>query len=226
MEKSLSGYKYLLILALLYMTVKLVTDVLIYKIVSIGFIVASASALIMPLWFFVGDVITEVYGYSIAKHLIWVALICQFIFAFTCYGFIHLPSPAGFPNQAAYIKLLGNLPKVATASFTAIFLGAFINVRLISKWKILLRGQYFWLRSLGATAIGELIFTITAYVIEFLGSIPLSKMAELIIVSYSIKLLINTIAVIPSSLIAGMLKRLESNNANLPTVDYDVPEAI
>jgi uncharacterized integral membrane protein (TIGR00697 family) len=107
----------------------------------------------MPLWFVLGDVIAEVYGYKAARHVIWMAIICQFIFALSCAILISFDSPDGWANQGAYNQVLGKLPRVAFASFFAIVSGAFINAYAISKWKILLHGKYFWLRSLGASAV-------------------------------------------------------------------------
>ena len=191
------------------MTIKLTTVVLIYKIITIGPFSASASTLVMPLWFVMGDVIAEVYGYKVARHVIWMAIICQFIFAFACASLIALHAPSGWPNQDAYNQVLGKLPRVALASFLAIMAGAFINVYAVSKWKILLKGKYFWLRSVGASTVGELVFTLIAYLTEFLGVIPLSKLLGLMTISYVIKLILNPILAIPSMFIALILKKLE-----------------
>lgn len=203
---------------MLYMTLKLVTVVLIYKIVSVGSFTATASTLIIPFWFFLGDIITEVYGYQVTKRLIWIALICQFIFAFICGGFVNLPSPPNWPNQAAYIQVLGKLPRVAIASFLAIIFGAFLNAYAITKWKILLRGKYFWLRCLGATAVGELVFTFVALVTEFWGVTSTSSILHLLAVSYGTKLLADPILIFPSSLLAAWLKKSEG----IDTFDYNI----
>jgi len=206
-------YKYLTFLSMLYMTIKLITVVLIYKIISIGSFSASASTIIMPLWFVIGDVIAEVYGYKVARQMIWIAIICQFLFAFVCAGMISFAAPLGWSHQEAYDQVLGKLPRVALASFLAIVVGAFANAYAISKWKILLRGKYFWLRSLGASAVGELIFTVVAYLIEFLGVVSLSQLLHLTIISYVVKLILNPILVLPSSFTAFVLKKFEGIDA-------------
>jgi uncharacterized integral membrane protein (TIGR00697 family) len=169
-------YKYLTFLSMLFMTIKLITVVLIYKIITIGPFSASASTLVIPIWFVMGDIIAEVYGYKIARRIIFIAIICQFIFAFVCGGLISLHAPFGWAHQQAYDQVLGKLPRVAFASFLAIMTGAIINVYAISKWKILLRGKYFWLRSLGASVIGELVFTVIAYSTEFFDVVPLPEL--------------------------------------------------
>lgn len=206
---QLQSYRYLSIIAMAYMTIKLITIVLIYKLCVIGPFVASASSLIIPLWFFLGDVIAEVYGYNAAQYLIWTAVILQLIFAFSCAGFIKAPSPDTFILQSAYDQVLGPFPKIAFASSLAILAGASLNAYAITKWKVLLRGKYFWLRSLGATFVGEAIFTVIAYVIEFAGVAPTLKIIHLIAISFAIKLLADPIAILPTALIASLLKKLE-----------------
>lgn len=218
MNLNFKPYKFLTPLSMLYMTLKLITVVLIYKIISIGPFSASASTLVMPLWFVMGDVIAEVYGYKVARQIIWLAIFCQFVFVFVCSALISCESPLGWMHQEAYLQVFGKLPRVALASFLAIVTGAFINAYAISKWKILLHGKYFWLRSLGASAIGELVFTIVAYVTEFLGVVPVSQLLQLMLISYVIKLILNPILVIPSFLLVNMLKRLE----NIDIYDFNI----
>lgn len=201
-------YKCLTLLAMLYMTIKLIMLILIYKVITIGPFLLPASTFEMPLWFMIGDIIAEVYGIKIAKNIIWMAIFCQFIFAFSASGLSSLHSP-DWINQKAYNQVIGNLPRVAVSSFLAIASSAFINAYAISKWKILLKGQYFWLRSLGASAIGELVFTIVAYASEFWGVATLSTLGHLIILGYLFKIAINSILVIPAMSITFILKKLE-----------------
>src|SRR5689334_13532676 len=98
-------YKYLNSLSMLYITVKLITLVLIYKIITIGPFSASASTLIMPFWFVMGDIIAEAYGYKIARHMIWMALTCQFLFALTCAGLTAIDAPVGWGSYDAYQQI-------------------------------------------------------------------------------------------------------------------------
>lgn len=206
-------YKCLTILTMLYMTVKLMTVVLIYKIILLGPLSATASTLIMPFWFFLGDIIAEVYGYKVSRHVIWMTLLCQFVFAFVCFGMTQLNSPPTWLYQEAYDQVFGKLPRVAVASFLAITFGAFLNAYILSKWKILLKGKYFWLRSLGASTIGEAIFTMIAYLTEFLGVVPLSTLIQLMTISFVVKILMGPILVIPASILARIIKKIEGVDA-------------
>ena len=202
-----------------YMTINITTVLLIYKIVNIAGFSASASTLIIPLWFITGDIIAEIYGYKTAKKLIWMTIFCQFIFAFICGFFSSQISPEILQNQKAYDEILARIPRVAFAGFLAIILGGIFNAYAISRWGILLKGKYFALRALGASSIGELIFTISAYLIEFTGIVSTSKLIELITISYLFKLILNLILVIPATIITKFIKHHE--NFSKDTKEYN-----
>lgn len=205
-------------LVMLYVTIKLTTCLLIYKLVSIGLFFASASAFIIPLWFFLGDIIAEVYGYEVSKKLIWITIIFQVIFAILCFGIIQHISPTDWPHQAAYDQVLGNLPRVVLSSIAGITTGAFVNAYVISRWKVLLLGKYFWLRSLGVSAIGEAVFTIVVYSGEFIGVAPVSDIIKMMTISYLIKLLVAPIFIFPTLIVANLIKKFE----NIDTYDYNI----
>jgi uncharacterized integral membrane protein (TIGR00697 family) len=207
--------KYLLALAMFYMTIKITTVLLIYKIITIGSFSPSASTIIIPLWFVTGDIIAEIYGYKTARNLIWMAILGQFIFAFLCWSFALVDSPDILQNQEAYEEILTRIPRVAFASFLAIALGGILNAYAINKWKILLHGKYFLLRSFGASAIGELTFTICAYMVKFAGITPISKIIELITISYIFKLIINPFLIIPAFVITKYIKSHETSLSNV-----------
>jgi uncharacterized PurR-regulated membrane protein YhhQ (DUF165 family) len=64
MNKKINFYSLLPFIAMAYLTLKLLSILLFYKIITVFSIKASAGTLVIPLWFLVGDVITEVYGYK------------------------------------------------------------------------------------------------------------------------------------------------------------------
>ena len=68
---------------MLFITVKITMLILVYKIVQIGPFSLVASTFVVPLWFILGDLITEVYGYRVAKNAIWGAssIVGEFVFA-------------------------------------------------------------------------------------------------------------------------------------------------
>ena len=145
-------YKYCTLIAMITTIILPCAAVVSYKTVAIGSSMICASSLLLPLWFVIGDITTEVYGYNISRKIFWSALLCYFIFTVFIVALINLPSPT---QRFAYSPIFDNLIYMVCSDIFAIIIGGFINTYLISKWKILIKGRYFWLRSIGASTIGE-----------------------------------------------------------------------
>ncbi len=91
----------------------------------------------------------------------------------------------------------------------AAFFGVFLNSYILTKWKILINGKYFWLRSLGSTLFGEAIFILTWGFLAFSGEFPIRELLQLMLVSYAYKAICNIITIFPSAILAFSLKKAE-----------------
>ncbi len=211
-----SQYKALTFLSMIYITLILAADVLIYKIVHLGSFTLTVGSLVTPFWFVMTDIIAEVYGYQVARRLIWSGIACGFLFTMICVTLIQLPSPEMWPHQPAYDQVLGKLWRVFIGSVLGVMIGAFINSYLITKWKILVKGKYFWLRSVGSSATGQLVFTAITLLYDLSGLLPFHQITQLILISFAIKLILTTLFAIPSTIIVYYLKKLE----NIDIYDY------
>lgn len=208
-KASTTQYKAFFFLAMIYITLILSADVLIYKIIHVGWLTMTVGSLVTPFWFMMTDIIAEVYGYQLTRRLIWAGIICGFVFMVICSSLIQLPSPFLWPYQSAYDQVLGKLPRVFLGSFLGIMAAAFANTYLLTKWKILVRGKYFWIRSIGSSAVGLLVFTIITLTYDLGGIVPISEIVEFISISCAIKFLIISILAAPSAIVAHYLKGLE-----------------
>ena len=72
--------KLLLLASMLYVTLMIICTVLVHKTIQLIGYPAPAAALLVPFWFLGGDIITEVYGLSIAKQCLWIGIFCQTVF--------------------------------------------------------------------------------------------------------------------------------------------------
>jgi uncharacterized integral membrane protein (TIGR00697 family) len=192
---------------MLYVTVKLIAILLLYRMVTVFGVTAAASTLIIPLWFLIGDCITEIYGHHTARKLVYMAALCQLLFGVLTWAFNFLDSADIGINQHSYIQVFNNLPRGAFASVAAIIAGGLINSWILSRWQAVLCGKYFIIRSLGASMIGELIFTICVYVMSFYGSTSYIMIIKLIWISYVIKIAVNLILSIPIAIIVDKIKQ-------------------
>ena len=67
-----------------------------------------------------GDVLTEVYGYSKARQVIWLGFLCNVIAVAAVWGGQILPAAPFWHGQEAYEQILGYTPRLLAASFAAI----------------------------------------------------------------------------------------------------------
>lgn len=199
------GYDYLVFIVMIYIAIDLSSMVFAYKIIEFGPIIGAASSLIFPLTYSIMDIIAEVYGYQIAKRIIWYGLICDFIFAILAFLISYIPSTDHL-QTVAYIQVLGMLLRAVAAQSAGVLLGAFINIYLISKWKIMTNGRYFWLRSIGSSTIGEAVMLVISVFIALAGIIPFFKLLQLIFYAYIYKIIFAIIAAPFISIIAIFLK--------------------
>lgn len=177
-----------------------------YKIVAFGNELYCASVLIFPLLFPFSDALAEIYGPGIAKNMIWYTAICELVFVSLTNMAIHLPSPANWHHQAEYDFLVGGYFHILIANVTAMIVSFYINVNLVSRWKILTRGKYYYLRSVGATAIGEITYTIITNIIAYTNTLPVTDIINIIVSDYFFKLLYSAIIAYPAALLVTHVK--------------------
>lgn len=170
------------------------------KLITIGSNVTLAGAIVVPVLFSISDIMTEIYGYKIAKNIIIFAFLCQIIFAIITFILSHLSSPSYWHGQNAYDFVLGPVIRISIASFIAYFLSSTLNIYILSRWKYLWQGKLFWVRSLGSSTIGELLFTVLAVISIKHGELPWNILLDIIVVSYLIKIIGSVVCSILASI--------------------------
>lgn len=210
--------KYILPIMMLYLMATLAADVVAYKIVSLGPLLESGATFIFPITYLLGDVVTEVYGYKMARKFIWLNLLCELIFAILIVTVLHFDSPSFWHNQKAFESSLGNILLFVISGITGNIVSDFLNVYLISKWKIFMKGKHFWLRSIASTSISELLMVLITGFLAFTGTLTLSEVTKLAASAYVLELFYAFIFVWPGWMLIIYLKKKE----NIDTYDYNV----
>jgi len=209
--KSRALFKCIIPISMCYISIMICADLLVYKFVSMPFGYTTAATLVFPLWFILNDVIAEVYGPKLCWQMIWMGYIVQSFFNLFIYFGIHIASPPGWNLQAYFDLVLGNLFRIELTTVIIFLISIYINIRLLTKWKILMRGKYFWLRSIGSSGIGEAIYSILNIWPMLLGSLALSKLPILIFWSIAIKILYTIILAYPATILVNFLKRVDGD---------------
>lgn len=207
MENTSKHHKYYTLLALIYISLLFVTLIVENRIVYIHGIAISSGTLVLPLSYALGDAIAEVYGYKMSRQLIWYTIISLILSTFFISLIMKIEAK---PEYNDYKQVLYNMPRDVFAYSLGTLMGSFLNIFIITKWKIILKGKYFWIRSLASTLIGEALFIITMGSFAFIGVFPLKTVAQLMLASYMIKICYNMIAIFPTSILVIILKKVET----------------
>lgn len=213
----LAGYRYLIFFSMLYMSIMICNAILTNRYISLSSeLFVLGGTLTSPFIFILGDIIAEIFGYKVAKQIIWCGFACQAIFAIICEVVSRAPYPLFFKDYQAYSLIFGQLLYIVMSSFIAFIISGLINIYIITRWKVLLQGRYFWLRSLGSSTIAEALYSAIAILMMEIGSIPLNNIWKVILISYLIKVTYSVIFAWPGNLIVNYIK----STAKIDVYDY------
>lgn len=174
--------------AVLYMMVMSLNAVVANKLIESPIGVFSAASIVSPIWFMLGDIIAEVYGYKVSKILFWSVIFCQILFSLFCYFIIKLPSPIFWHGQISYDFVTGNLFRIAIFALVGNLIAWRVNIFFLLKWKLLMKGKYFFLRSVGSSGMGEVLFSLLSIFPVIVGTMPLKNVWTIILISCVLKL--------------------------------------
>jgi len=205
----------LVIFIALFITCLITANVIAVKIISLGPFFLPAAIFIFPLSYIIGDVLTEVYGYRLARRVIWLGFLCNLAFVFFVWLGQMLPAASFWEGQEAYQRILGYAPRLLAASFLGYLVGEFVNSFILSKMKIMTRGRWLWSRTIGSTIIGQGLDTAIFITVAFIGTT--SFMPIIILYHWLAKTLIEALATPLTYVIVNWMKRREA----IDTYDYD-----
>jgi uncharacterized integral membrane protein (TIGR00697 family) len=200
---------YFVLMAVAYVSVLLLTMLVENRIIVFGSFKILAGTLVLPFAYAISDVIAEVYGYKQMRRLIWISIIALYINACIVGMINHLPGVSANRDNIAYHIVFSFFDKDVFTYSIAALASVFLNAYFLTKWKVLIHGRYFWLRSLGSTLIGEAIFILTWGFLAFSGEFPMHELLELMLTSYVYKIICNIITISPTALLAFFLKKAE-----------------
>ena len=213
------GYKFLVIVSMLYMSIMLCNAILTNRYIGMDTLFVLGGTFTSPFIFLMDGVIAEIYGYKIAQCIIFSGFFSQIIFTVVCQAVVVAPYPSFFTEKSAYSYILGvSLLRIGISGFTAYIVANLLNSYIISKWKVLLKGRYFWLRSFCSSAFTEAVYSCIAIFMMELNAIPLHKVMKLIIISYLIKALYSLVFALPASFFVTYIKKATGIDV------YDLPK--
>lgn len=204
---------YDLILALFVVSL-LISNLAATKLITTGSLILDGGAILFPLTYILGDILTEVYGYRYARRAIWAGFVGIVLAIVTLTIVRFLPYPPEYTSQAAFDAVLGFLPRIAFASLVAYLIGEFVNSYLLVKIKIATKGKKLWLRLVGSTVVGELLDTIVFCLIAFGGILTGLDMLNYILVGWLFKVGVEVLMLPVTYRVIDALKKSERSDSN------------
>ena len=114
-----------------------------------------ASIIVFPITYLVGNVLTEVYGFRVARGVIWLGFGANLLVVAALWVTGLIPAVFFWEDQAAYDRILGQVPMILLASFTAYLIGEFSNSMTLSLLKVRTKGRFLWVRTISSTVVGQ-----------------------------------------------------------------------
>jgi queuosine precursor transporter len=180
-------FKYFDVIMALFVAVLLISNIASVKIVSFWKFTFDGGTILFPLSYIFGDILTEVYGYGRSRKVIWTGFFAALAMSLVLWVVQVLPPAPGWNNQQAYESVIGFVPRIVIASLIAYFSGEFTNSYIMSRLKIITKGKFLWVRTIGSTLAGEGIDTAIFCMVAFYGILPASLLLSVIVSNYIFK---------------------------------------
>lgn len=182
--------------------------------VVIGPIVTDGGFFLFPLAYILGDVVSEVYGFRVARRAI-VTTFALSVFASLCYWvIIMLPGfddEFGASKQEALEGALGPVPLIVLASLLGFLVGQTLNSWVLVRMKERFGEQRLWARLMGSTGVGEFADTLIfcSIAASVIGIGDLATFVNYVVAGFVYKTLVEFLFVPVTTAVIGVVKRRE-----------------
>jgi uncharacterized integral membrane protein (TIGR00697 family) len=170
----------LIVVSSLFVACLVASNIIAVKVASLGPFSVPAAIVIFPLAYLFGDVLTEVWGYRVARTVIWSGFLANIVVVLFIAAAIAVPADSHYADQAAYARVLGQTPRIVAASLAAYLCGEFLNAFVLSRLKVLTDGRFLWMRTIGSTLVGQGADSAIFVTIAFAGVQPWSLLLMII----------------------------------------------
>jgi hypothetical protein len=214
LDSERKGFRYLDVITAVFVAVLLISNTVSVKLVHFWLFTYDGGTILFPLSYIFGDILTEVYGFSRSRKVIWLGFACTLLMANVYILVGRIPAAADWPFQQDYVNILGLVPRIVIASLIAYFAGEFSNSFILARMKVWTRGRWLWTRTIGSTIVGEFVDTLLFVSIAFLGAtgFPTRVLVAVLVSNYIFKVGVEVVFTPVTYAIVGFLKRREQED--------------
>ena len=185
----------------------IISNILASKTFSLYDIILPCGVVIFPLVYIVGDVLTEIYGFTLAKRTIYLGFIINLIAVIAYQIAIFLPG-TDLATSNAFSIILGSTPRILIASLISYLVGSYVNAYFM---KILKERytEYLFARCSISTLFGEGLDAIIFITIAFAGLMPNEVLITMIICQGAFKIIYEIIVYPITRTVINWIKSLD-----------------
>jgi len=199
----------LLLVAGLFVAILVTSNIIVSKLVQLGPFTVPAAIVLFPLAYLFGDVLTEVWGFAVARLVIWIGFLANAVVAGFIALAVALPSAPAYAGGDAYARVLSSTPRLVAASLVAYLAGEFLNSAVLARLKVATAGRFLWMRTIGSTLVGQSVDSTVFIVAAFAGVLPWPVIGTVIRDLVIVKVAYEVLATPLTYALVTWLKRVE-----------------
>lgn len=178
------------------------------KLIAVGPLVFDGGAILFPLTYIIGDVLSEVYGFARARRAIVMGFVISIISSLVFFLIIQAP-PVDLAYQEKFAAVLGVVPRFVAASLFGYLVGQLLNSYVLVRIKAKFGERQMWARLLGSTVVGEFADTIIFCFIAWVGVESIATIVNLTVVGFIYKVGVEFVLLPVTYAVIGWVKRHE-----------------
>ncbi|MCI6584025.1 MAG: queuosine precursor transporter [Mobiluncus sp.] len=180
-------------------------------------LVFDGGAIMFPLTYILGDILSEVYGFKGARRAVFMGFAVSILASVLFYLVALAPAGPGDINDAAFKAIFGFVPRIVAASLVGYVLGQLLNAFVLVRMKGRTGERFLWARMIASTLVGELVDTVVFCTIAFAGLVSGADFLKYVVTGYVYKCAVEIIMSPISVQVIGLVKLQERNYAPIDT---------
>ncbi len=215
-----------LVMTVLFIVCLITSNIFVPRIWQVGHssLQLSGAVILFPISYILNDCITEVYGYSKARFVIWLAFVMSAFVAVASALVCLLPEPIEPGSKqvaSSFNQLFSMVPRTTIASLLAFLIGSNANAFIVSKMKVLTRGRGFGGRAILSSVGGELLDSCIFYPLAFWGMMSAQTILSIIFTQVVVKTAYEIVILPVTTKVVAYLKQKEGVDTYDENISYN-----
>lgn len=188
-----------------------ITSTKLFDFFGTGFIL-DGGAVVFPIVYVIGDVITEIFGFRTARRAIYITFLMNALAFLFLWIVLILPPAANYEFQSSYEAVVGVTFRIIVGSLIAFVIGQVLNSYVFVRIKAKTGSKWLWVRALGSSLVGDFVDTMIFITIAFVGTLPTADFIGLLSLAYVTKI-VGQIILTPVTYLSVNLLRKQIGSA-------------